>query len=190
MKNYIFAAILSVYCIIGLLGLNATADAGMRAIYINGTRLSDQKALALQQAYGQVPPGRYWYDPVSGLWGVEGRPAAGLIHPGLNLGGPLRANASKGNTGVFVNGRRLPLQEFLYLQQLLGRLRPGRYWLDAQGYTGNEGGPALLNLRALARKRSRGGNWSYHSPYGGSVGGDGQGFSYYIDKDSSWTGGR
>lgn len=111
MKNYIFAAILSVYCVIGPLGLNATADAGMRAIYINGTRLSDQKALALQQAYGQIPPGRYWYDRVSGLWGVECCSAAGQIHPGLNLGGPLRANASNGNTGVFVNGRELPLQE-------------------------------------------------------------------------------
>ncbi len=31
-----------------------------------------------------------------------------------------------------------------------GPVAPGRYWLDAQGYAGYEGGPAMVNLRQLA----------------------------------------
>lgn len=160
----------------------------MPEIYVNGTRLSEEKTLALQQAYGQIPTGRYWYDPVSGLWGVEGRSVVGQIRLGLDLGGSLKTNASNGNTGVFINGRELPEEEFLYVQKLVGVLNKGRYWLDAYGNAGYVGGPAIVNLFALAKQRTGGGSWSYHSSYFGSVGGSG-GFNYFIDKNSSWTSG-
>ena len=38
---------------------------------------------------------------MSGLWGAEKGPAAGQIHPGMKFGGPLKAGASGGGTGVF-----------------------------------------------------------------------------------------
>jgi hypothetical protein len=35
-----------------------------------------------------------------------------------------------------------------------GVVYPGRYWVDAQGNAGPEGGPALVNLVAVARARA------------------------------------
>jgi serine/threonine-protein kinase len=35
-----------------------------------------------------VPEGRYWYEPLTGAWGREGAPAAGVTVPGLPLGRP------------------------------------------------------------------------------------------------------
>ena len=80
---------------------------GIRA-FANRVRLEDRTRMALERTYGvPVAAGRYWYDAFSGVWGMEGGPAQGQIHPGLQLGGPLRADASGGDTGVFVNGRQL-----------------------------------------------------------------------------------
>ena len=84
-------------------------------VVINGAALAADKQRALEQAY-RVPikPGRYWYDAVSGVWGLEGGPALGQIHPNLALGPPLRADASHGNTRVFVNGRELHANDVLF----------------------------------------------------------------------------
>jgi hypothetical protein len=73
----------------------------------------------------------------------------GQIHPFLDLGGPLKAKASNGTTGVFINGRELHVVDVLRLQQIT-RVIPGRYWCDAYGNIGFEGGPVLVNLWALA----------------------------------------
>jgi hypothetical protein len=90
-------------------------------------RLEDSTLQALERGYGvPIKPGRYWYDGVSGVWGLEGGPAEGQIHPGLRLGGPLKRDASKGRTGVIVNGRELH-----ELDGGAAPLRdgdPGRYW--------------------------------------------------------------
>jgi hypothetical protein len=49
--------------------------------------------------YGvDLPPGRYWYDQDSGLWGIEGGPSVGQITAGLPLGGPLQPGASMSDT--------------------------------------------------------------------------------------------
>ena len=53
------------------------------------------------------------------------------------------------------------------LQQLLGAVWPGRWWVDAQGNYGLEGGPPLGNLVAIAqahRASGAGGKhaWSKH----------------------------
>lgn len=98
----------------------------------------------------RVPAGSYWYDRMSGLWGLEGQPAAGQIYPGLDLGGPLNENASRGSSNVFVNGRRLTASEVAYLQQRYGYVLPGRYWLNAQFVGGVEGGPASFHLGSAA----------------------------------------
>jgi hypothetical protein len=150
-----------------------SADTDGFGVYINGTRFTENDILALQARLGippgaPVPPGRYWYDNVSGLWGLE-----------------LRADASGGMTAVFVNGRALHPLEVQYLQQLFGYAMPGRYWLDWQGNLGAEGGPPLVNLPAAAQ--SGGGNvggyggYTRRTPFGG-LGGDGN-CSYYLHPD-------
>jgi hypothetical protein len=130
----------------------SAAPARTRSVIINRTPLSDDQIRALeQQSHAQIPAGSYWYDKRSGAWGLEGGPTSGFTFPGLSLGGPLYAATSRGNTGVFINGRELPDLDVLGLQQLVGPVLPGRYWVDAQGYCGYEGGPARLNLVRLAQ---------------------------------------
>jgi hypothetical protein len=124
------------------------------SVVINGVRLSDDKVKALEKQYRvRILPGDYWYDKMCGAWGFRGGPSAGLILPSLDLGGPLQSNASNGNTGVFINGRELHMLDVAALQQITPVFQ-GRYWVDAQGNIGLEGGPALMNLWMLANSRS------------------------------------
>lgn len=156
--------------------LNAHAA---RAVFVNGARLPHNTLAALETGYGRsIPDGLYWYDARSGLWGRHGGPAVGQIHAGLKLGGRLPPQASNGDTGVYLNGRRLPRTELHALQQLIGPVTPGRYWLDASGNAGAEGGPALVNLIEAHRQvAAAGGAWNRNTP-GGNWGGDGR-CSYY-----------
>jgi len=87
-------------------------------VFVNGARLEDSARQSLERGYGvPIKPGRYWYDSVSGVWGLEGGPAEGQIHPGLRLGGTLKRDASKGRTGVIVNGRELHALDVAALQR-------------------------------------------------------------------------
>ena len=157
-----------------------------RNIVINRVRLTDAEVGNIERTYRtRLQDGRYWYDRKSGAWGVEGGPGLGIVLAGLNVGGPLRADASNGNTRVFVNGRELHALDVLALQQL-GPVYPGRYWVDAYGNCGFEGGPAFVNLFQLAQSRGGGRSWSHYSNSGDSVvGGDGNGFLFFQGKDSS-----
>ncbi|MEQ1804822.1 MAG: hypothetical protein ABL900_05535 [Burkholderiaceae bacterium] len=128
-------------------------------IVVNGLALSAQTVRALQQVYPvAIAPGRYWYDPISGAYGREGEPIAGQMIAGLALGGPLRADASRGTSGVFINGRHITAGEKAYLEQLCQTpVVPGRYWILFNGLGGYEGGPAIFNLGqcpGLARQNS------------------------------------
>jgi hypothetical protein len=159
-----------------------------RTVVINGTRIADRTVAALETAYRtRLADGRYWYDARSGLWGFEGGPTIGQIHAGLMLGGALHPQASNGDTRVFVNGRRLPRSELWQLEQLVGPVYPGRYWLDAHGYAGYEGGPAIVNVFATARRQA-GAAGGYggrnQNTYGGNWGGDGE-CSYYSHPNGS-----
>src|SRR4051794_2225846 len=104
----------SVWCAALALTMAVLASGGSRktpAVVINGRNLSEQQVLALKQTYGARPrPGNYWYDARSGLYGVVGYPAYSFMSPGHDFG-PLPANASRGTSGVFVNGRQLPRAE-------------------------------------------------------------------------------
>lgn len=121
-----------------------------RSVYINGQRIPDQDVQMLELAYHvPVTDGNYWYDRMTGAWGREGGPCLGVIAAQLNLGGKLQANASNGDTGVYVNGRQLHRLDVLRLMQL-GPVLPGRYWMDAQGSFGFEGGPMIGNLHLAA----------------------------------------
>jgi len=123
-----------------------TRDQG--AIVVNGQALSAETVRQLQQIYPvAIAPGRYWYDPISGAWGREGEPIAGQMMAGLSLGGPLMANASRGTSGVFINGRQVTVGEKAYIERLCQTpVAPARYWIMATGLGGFEGGPAFFNL--------------------------------------------
>jgi hypothetical protein len=156
---------------------------GQNQVIVNGEPLTSEAIAVLEQAYQtRLRPGRYWYDPVSGVWGWENGPTQGQILPGLNLGGRLKANASGEGTGVFFNGRELHPQDVAMLRRLAGTVIPGRYWVNAAGIGGVEGGPPFFDLRALAAQRGGGQAWSHSGP-GGHTGSDGK-CSYYFDPKS------
>jgi|KBSMisStandDraft_5_1062788.scaffolds.fasta_scaffold14354_4 hypothetical protein len=137
-------------------------------VFVNGARLEDSARQSLERGYGvPIKPGRYWYDSVSGVWGLDGGPAEGQIHPGLRLGGTLKRDASKGRTGVIVNGRELHALDVAALQRCVTVI-PGRYWVLANGVGGKEGGPAQFNLAVLCKSRTSGsGSSTSCDNYGG-----------------------
>lgn len=171
--------------LLALCALSTASAAGQqRNVVINHARLTDQAVRGIEQQWKtQIPDGRYWYDRVSGAWGLEGGPTAGWIPPGLDLGGPLRADASNGNTGVFVNGRELPMQDVAGLMQITPVYR-GRWWVDALGNFGAEGGPMLGNLRVLAAQRRGGSNGAIYANGGRDMlGTDDNGCHYFNSHD-------
>jgi len=149
-------------------------------VIVNDVDLSPEQVAQLQQVLGMIVPGHYWYDTVSGLWGYQGGPYNGQIYPGMQIGGPLKADASgNSNTGVFINGRQIHALEYTQLMQRFGAVVPGRYWLNAQGMGGLEGGPATFNLMAAAGA-GQGGAPGYNvNAAGGSLGSDGN-CSYFM----------
>jgi hypothetical protein len=147
--------------------LLVTASAFAADVVVNGVPLKESARKSLEHKYGvPIKPGRYWYDNVSGVWGREGGPGAGQIHAGLQLGGPLRRNASKGHTGVIVNRRELHALDVAALQRCLVVV-PGRYWVLANGVGGVEGGPPQFNLAAMCGGGSSGGSSTKCEDYGG-----------------------
>jgi hypothetical protein len=137
-------------------------------------------------AGGKLPDGAYWYDPISGAAGKWGGPAAILLLPGLPLGGALPAQASGGGngrvTGIFVNGRELHRDDVRALLAIYGQAWPGRWWVNAAGDFGVEGGPPVGNLRRAAAQG--GGSWSRGSGAGSNgfwAGGDGNGYVWAMD---------
>jgi len=146
-------------------------------VVINSRELSPQQMVFLTSTYRYAPPrGRYWYDTTSGAWGVEGRETSGFILPGYDLG-PLAADASSGNTGVFINGREINTVEALGVQRTFGAVYQGHWWLD--GRTGNfglDGSPMPTgNLIEMLRTKGRGASgdnfWSTSTAMGNSSGG-------------------
>jgi hypothetical protein len=123
-----------------------------RNVVVNATPLSAADVARIERDYHlRIPEARFWYDPISGAWGGEGGPTAGFLRPGLQLGGKLRADASGGGTGVFVNRSELHAWDVIAMSQLLGGpILPARYFLTSEGFAGFEGGPPQWNLVAMA----------------------------------------
>ncbi|MEO8524135.1 MAG: hypothetical protein ABI460_05420 [Caldimonas sp.] len=143
-------------------GPHAMSNPASRPIEINGAPLNEagrQALRSIEAVIGDVPAGRYWYDPVSGGAGAWGGPASAYIGPGLALGPPMPAAASGGGdgrtTGVFINGRELHPLDVAGLRRY-GPVYPGRYWWDRFGNVGLEGGPMLFNFYAVLQQQSAG----------------------------------
>jgi hypothetical protein len=125
-----------------------------RNVIVNGQRVSAEQVENAARHRVRIADGDFWYDRTSGAWGFRGDRTIGLIQAGLDLGGPLAENASNGNTGYFINGRQLPMPELLLLFSAVGMFMPGRYWLDAAGNYGFEGGPIAGNIWRTSQSAS------------------------------------
>lgn len=126
------------------------------AVIINGTTLSTQQLEDISKLYGVRPlPGSYWYDKISGLYGVKGYAAYGFMYPGHELG-EISLKDSSGNTRVIVNGRELPQSEWMVWSSILGYyIQPGNYWFDANGNAGYVGSPIpLVNFYMIAKQNA------------------------------------
>jgi hypothetical protein len=143
----------------------------------NGVDLPATALAALRAVGLSLPPGRYWYDAMSGLWGGDGGPTVGQLPAGLALGGALRADASGGGTGTFINGRELHPVEVQRLALLFGSVPRIRFWMNAQGVGGPEGGPATFSLQAAMQPPASGGG-AIHRGVFGTVGGSGGEFFF------------
>ncbi|MBT8491747.1 MAG: hypothetical protein KJO07_01695 [Deltaproteobacteria bacterium] len=160
-------------------------DARAHRVTVNGVPLTQNQLMAFARAGLPLPSGHYWYDRVSGAFGRMGMATALFIGPNRPMRGRLSENASNGRSHVIINGRRLTFAETQYLTQLVGQpIQPGRYWLDAMGNAGFEGGPAVVNLFRVARNRpgAGGGRSKIHRGWGGTYSSDGS--CYYISTGS------
>ncbi len=125
-------------------------------IVINNIVLNETKVQEIISTYGVEPlPGRYWYDKVSGLYGVEGYDAYGYMYAGHDFG-ELSRNASNGNSGVIINGRDLSATEWAVWSYILGYyIQTGAYWFDDKGNAGYEGYDVpLVNLFTAAQQNA------------------------------------
>ena len=136
-------------------------------ITINGSLLSAEEVRGITNTYGIEPrPGNYWYDPVSGLYGVVGYQAYGFMLTGHDFG-PLSRTCSNGFSGVLVNGRELQAAEVQLLNRILGApVQRGSYWLDSFGNAGIEGSPVPLGNLFVAAAQN-----GYSGSSSGSAGG-------------------
>jgi hypothetical protein len=129
-------------------GVPAQPDQSAISVTINWEKLTAEEVQSLKNIYGSVTPGDYWYDRMTGLYGVMGHGPLGIIATGYNFG-PMPRNASNGNTNVIINGREITYGEVALLTRYVGQVIPGSYWLDSSGNFGLAGSNvALGNLYA------------------------------------------
>lgn len=170
----------------------STAQKNMKKIIVNNQLVDTTLIASLEKTYQvKFVEGNYWYDKLTGAFGVAGGPCAGIGIAGLALGGPLQANASGGGTGVFINGRELHPLDVSGLQTFM-QVMQGRYWMDAYGNFGYENFPAVMGnvyLLYKARFAAKKGSYYKNNVWSGestSFGSDGN-FMYYSSKKTDGT---
>ncbi|HLC82096.1 MAG TPA: hypothetical protein VJH68_05565 [Candidatus Nanoarchaeia archaeon] len=170
----------------------ANRDEDLNAVYINNQELTRQQINELASSYGASPlPGRYWYDSLSGSYGIWHGPSLSVLLPGHDFW-PLPEDASNGDTNLFINGRELPEADALFLEWIFAVPRqPGRYWQDALGNIGYENNPSILaNLYVAYQERTRssrfyGSGDNYWAGNFESYGNEQNGFGYVMVGGSS-----
>ena len=112
-------------------------------VSFNGRELPRSVLTILERGHGvSCARGQFWYDRESGLYGALGHAAYGWMRAGLELP-PLERAASRGASGVLLNGRELPVEEWGALSRVAGRaVRAGPYRLDAGGVLTSLSGPS------------------------------------------------
>ena len=93
------------------LAFNFAACAGLettRKVYVNGEKMGALSVAGMDQQTGRVlPDGRYWLQPVSGNWGVEGNSTPlGNVHATNAMAGSAGGAVASGggSTSNSVNG--------------------------------------------------------------------------------------
>ena len=118
-------------------------------VIVNDVELSVEIVQALQQLYPvEIPPGRYWYDRMSGAWGRDGEPIAGQMMAGLELGGALACRRVGWHRRCLrqwaaTDGWRKSVPGASYARR---RSYPAVTGSLFNGIGGYEGGPASFNL--------------------------------------------
>jgi hypothetical protein len=104
-----FALAVMALNIFGCAGLETT-----RKVFVNGEKMGAFGVAGMDQQTGRVlPDGRYWLEPVSGNWGVEGNSTPlGNVHAanamvgqnsgtaGASSGGDTTSNSANGTAGT------------------------------------------------------------------------------------------
>ncbi len=88
-------------------------------------------------------------------------------------------------TGVYINQQEISAQDLMVLQQFIGPLYPGSYYVDAYGNFGVVGYQPSFNLYQVVQAVQAQWQQQQQSGYGNSYNSNGQSNYYYNDPNSS-----